>query len=78
MKYIPNDWTAKQNNLKILLSKRETFDGGIKLLLEMHGILHDKKIYKGKDETIYNILWENLKEETCKIISSKKHQYCRS
>jgi hypothetical protein len=38
----------------------------------MHGILHDKKVYKSKDETIYNILWENLKEETCKKISSKE------
>ena len=72
MKYIPNDWTVKQNDLKILLSKEETFDSGIKLLLEMHSILHDKKVYKSKDETIYNILWENLKEETCKIISSKE------
>ena len=72
MKYIPNDWTVKQNNLKILLSKEETFGSGIKLLLEMHSILHDKKVYKSKDETIYNILWENLKEETCKIISSKE------
>jgi hypothetical protein len=54
------------------LSKEETFDDGIKLLLEMHGILHDKKVYKGKDETIYNILWDNLKEETCKKISGKE------
>jgi hypothetical protein len=46
MRYIPNDWTIKQNNLKIFLSKEQTFDDGIKLLLEMHGIFHDKKVYK--------------------------------
>jgi hypothetical protein len=71
MKYIPDDWTAKQNNLKILLSKKETFEDGVKLLLEMHGLLHDKKVYNNSEETIYNRLWENLKEETCKIISNK-------
>jgi hypothetical protein len=72
MKHIPDDWTTKQNNLKILLSKKETFDNGIKLLLEMHGLLHDKKVYNNNEETIYNKLWKNLKEETCKIISNKE------
>jgi hypothetical protein len=72
MKHIPNDWTIKQNNLKILLAKEETFDNGIKLLLEMHSLLHDKKVYNNNDETIYNKLWENLKEETCKIMSYKE------
>lgn len=72
MKYIPNDWTIKQNNLKILLSKEETFDDGIKLLLDMHSILHDKKVYNIKEKTNYNKLWENLKDETCKIITNKE------
>ena len=72
MKYIPGDWTIKQNNLKKLLSKEETFNDGIKLLLNMHSILHDKKVYNNKDDTIYNVLWENLKNETCKIITSKE------
>jgi hypothetical protein len=72
MKYIPNDWTIKQNNLKKLLSREETFDDGIKLLLDMHSILHDKKVYKSKEDTIYNRLWENLKSETCKTITKKE------
>jgi hypothetical protein len=72
MKFIPNDWTIKQNNLKIYLSKEQTFDEGINLLMEMHGLLHDKEVYKNTINTIYNILWDNLKEETCKIISNKK------
>lgn len=72
MLYIPSDWTEKQNNLKKLLSKEETFDNGIMLLLEMHGLLHDKQVYKSKDETIYSKLWKNLKEETCKKISNKE------
>jgi hypothetical protein len=72
MKYIPDHWTTKQNNLKILLSKKENFDNGVKLLLEMHGLLHDKKVYNNDKETIYGKLWETLKEETCKIISNKE------
>jgi len=72
MKYIPGDWTTKQNNLKKLLSKEETFNDGIKLLLDMHSILHDKKVYNNKDDTIYNVLWDNLTNETCKIITNKE------
>jgi hypothetical protein len=71
MKFISSDWTAKQNNLKKHLSKEQTFDEGIKLLMEMHGLLHDKKVYKNTGDTIYNFLWDKLKEETCKIISNK-------
>ncbi|HCC37290.1 MAG TPA: hypothetical protein DEQ14_06540 [Treponema sp.] len=70
MKYIPADWTPKQNNLKILLSKEATFDAGIKLLLEMHSLLHDKKVYQSNDDTLYNALWKNLSDETCKIMSN--------
>ena len=62
----------KQNNLKKLLSKEETFNEGIKLLLDMHSILHDKKVYNNKEDTIYNVLWKNLPNETCKIITSKE------
>jgi hypothetical protein len=72
MKHIPNDWTPKQNNLKILLAKEETFNNGIQLLLEMHSLLHDNKVYNNNDETLYTKLWENLKEETCKIMSYKE------
>jgi hypothetical protein len=72
MKYIPDDWTARQNNLKTLLSKKDTFDNGIELLFEMHGLLHDKKVYNSREETIYDKLWKNLKEETCKKISNKE------
>jgi hypothetical protein len=72
MKHISNDWSNKQNTLKILLSKEQTFDDGIKLLLEMHSLLHDKKIFTDVAETFYNNLWENLNVETCKIISNKE------
>ena len=72
MKYIPDDWTIKQKNLSVLLSKEKTFDNGIKLLLEMHSLLHDKKVYKNINDTIYDKLWENLEEKTCKIISSQE------
>jgi hypothetical protein len=72
MNHISNNWSKKQNNLKILLSKEQTFDNGIKLLIEMHGLLHDRKISGNNIETFYDILWENLKEETCKLISKKE------
>jgi hypothetical protein len=38
----------------------------------MHNLLHEKRVYKTNIETFYDNLWENLNEETCKIISSKE------
>lgn len=72
MKHIPNDWTKKQNDLKLLLSKKQTFNDGIQLAMEMHGLLHDKKVYKNTVKTIYDNLWDNLKNETGKIITNKE------
>jgi hypothetical protein len=65
-------WNEKQKKLKILLSSQKTFNEGKPLLLEMHSLLHDKKVYKIKAETIYDNLWVNLNEKTCKIISNKE------
>jgi len=69
---VSEGWNENQKNLNIYLSKQNTFEKGIKLLLEMHCLLHDKKVYNITKETYYYKLWENLKEETCKIISKKE------
>jgi hypothetical protein len=39
-----------------LLSKKETFDNGVELLLEMYGLWHDKRVYNNSEKTIYNKL----------------------
>jgi len=65
-------WNQNQKKLNILLLNQETFDNGINLLLEMHSLLHDKKVSKITSETYYDNLWENMKDETCKIISNKE------
>jgi hypothetical protein len=62
---VSEGWNEKQRNLNISLSKENTFNKGIKLLLEMHSLLHDKKVYSIQNETYYYKLWENLKEKTC-------------
>jgi hypothetical protein len=69
--YVSKDWNQKQKNLKLFLSDQKFFIDGKKVLLEMHSLLHDKKVYKTNGETIYDNLWENINEETCKVISSK-------
>jgi len=69
---VSKGWNENQKNLNIYLSKQNTFEKGIKLLLEMHSLLHDKKVYNITKETYYYKLWENLKEDTCKIISKKE------
>jgi hypothetical protein len=69
---VSKGWNEKQKNLNVLLPNQKTFEEGINLLLEMHSLLHDKKVYKLTSETFYSDLWENMKEETCKIISNKE------
>jgi hypothetical protein len=69
---VAKDWNNKQKNLKVYLLDQKTFIKGKNLLLEMHSLLHDKKVYNIGIETFYDNLWENLQEETCKIISNKE------
>jgi hypothetical protein len=69
---MPKNWNEKQKKLKILLSSQKTFHDGIKLLLEMHSLLHDKKVYKINSETFFDSLWDDLPEETCRVISDKE------
>ena len=65
-------WNENQKKLKVFLSNQNTFDKGIKLLLEMNSLLHDRKVYSVSAQTYYYELWENLKDETCRIISGKE------
>ena len=69
---VSKGWNEKQKNLAVFLPNQKTFNKGINLLQEMHSLLHDKKVYKNVAETFYDNLWENMKEETCKIISNKE------
>jgi uncharacterized protein YhaN len=69
---VSKGWNDNQKNLKVFLKNQKTFVKGKNLLLEMHSLLHDKKVYKTTLETFYDSLWENMKDETCKVISDKK------
>ena len=69
---VSKNWNDKQKNLKSYLSNQKTFIKGKNLLLEMHNLLHEKRVCKTNTETFYDNLWENLNEETCKIISNKE------
>ena len=74
----PVDWNEKQNMFILftknqkkwtsLICKLETFVDGKNILLKNHSLVHDKKVYNTKEKTIYDLLWEDLKPETCKII----------
>jgi len=77
----PMGWNERQNKLTLfsdnqkkwtlLITKEETFAEGKNILLKNHSLVHDKKVYKTDDDTIYDLLWENLKLETCKIMPKK-------
>ena len=69
---VSKGWNEKQKKLNILLPNQKTFEKGIFLLLEMHSLLHDKKVYKINTKTFYDNLWENMKDDTCRIISNKE------
>jgi len=69
---VSKGWNEKQSGLKMLLSDQKTFDKGKELLLEMHSLLHENRVYKNESETYYDNLWENLGEETCRMISARE------
>ena len=69
---VAKTWNEKQKSIKNMLLSQKAFDKGMGILLEMHSLLHIKKVYKTNAETFYDNLWENLKEDTCKIISNKE------
>jgi hypothetical protein len=62
------DFSARQKKWAMLIAKKETFSEGKSLLLKNHSLLHDKKVYKTEADTIYDIIWKDLKTETCKVI----------
>ena len=64
-------FSDNQKKWKALIKKEDTFVEGKNILLENHALIHDKKVYGASDATIYDLLWENLKPETCKIISKQ-------
>ncbi|MCL1928172.1 MAG: hypothetical protein FWG07_05205 [Treponema sp.] len=66
------DWNDKQKKLRVFLVDQKNFSKGKNLLLEMHSLLHDKKVYNINGKTLYDELWCNLQEETSKIISGKQ------
>jgi hypothetical protein len=69
---VSKSWNDNQKKLKLFLLNQKTFNKGKSLLLEMHSLLHDRKVYKTGTETYFNNLCENLKDETCKVITNKE------
>ena len=77
----PVDFNDRRKMLKLfsdnqkkwtsLIGKKETFVEGKNILLKNHRLIHDKKVYKTAEKTIYDLFWENLKIETCKIITKQ-------
>ena len=68
---IKEDWYKKFVDVKTNLSKEDKFDKKKKILLEIHGLLHSKSVGKIKSKTYFDILWDDLNESTCRIISKK-------
>ena len=66
------DWYNKFVDVKTNLLKEELFEKEKKLLLEIHGWLHSKEISKNNVDTYYDIIWEDLDETICKVISKKE------
>lgn len=65
-------WYEKFVSMKTNLSKEDSFDHEKKNLLEIHALLHTKTVGKNNADTYYDMLWENLNESTCKVISKKE------
>jgi hypothetical protein len=72
LKEYKESWYKKFVGVKNNLLKENEFENEKKILLEIHGLLHTKQVGKNKIDTYYDILWKELNESTCKIISKKE------
>jgi hypothetical protein len=65
-------WYEKFVSMKANLSQEDSFEKEKNNLLKIHSLLHEKSISKQHENTYYDMLWENLNESVCKIISKKE------
>lgn len=67
-----NDWNPLQARLKELITKKEHFAEMKKLLLQMHSIVHSKKVYGGKEDTFMDEIWDGLTDQAFRTMPTVK------
>lgn len=66
------DWLPKQDRLRNLINKHESFDEAIQIALEMHALLHSSEITKSSSPTFGDEIWQDLTEEDFAIMPTKR------
>lgn len=66
------DWLPKQDRLRNLINKHESFDEAIQIALEMHALLHSSEITKSSSPTLGDEIWQDLTEEDFAIMPTKR------
>jgi len=57
-----HDWLPRQERLKKLIAKSESFDEAMALALEMHAFLHTSEVSPGSGHTLGDEIWDGLNE----------------
>jgi hypothetical protein len=67
-----SDWNPLQARLKELITKKEHFIEMQKLLLQMHSLVHSKKVYGGSTDTFLDEIWEGLTDKAFRTMPTVK------
>ncbi len=68
-------WNEQFALIKTNLPKEDQFEIEKKRLLEIHSSLHEKSAGRYNHNTYYDMLWENLNESVCRIVSEYTRSY---
>lgn len=69
---IAKEWNPKQAELKNLINKKDKFEDAIKVLLELHSMVHSSELSGTEIITLEDELWDGLKESACRIMPTKE------
>lgn len=72
MNSVVKDWNPKQALLRSIILKKDKFDESIKLIYELHSMVHASEVYNKEEKTIEDELWDGLDLKVCSIMPTPK------
>ncbi len=67
-----SDWNPLQARLKELITKKECFEEMQQLLLQMHSLVHSKRVYGESADTFMDEIWEGLTDKAFRTMPTVK------
>lgn len=69
---VVKDWNPKHSLLRSIIQKEDRFDEYIKLIYELHSMVHTCEVYSKGKETLEDDLWDGLDLKACSMMPTPK------